>query len=398
MSATGPGGSWAATARRLYLVAMAVFLVTLAIGIPNALDVIDPPRDLLLTHVHSGTLGWISLGILASTFWLWRSADRRLALAMAVLVPVYVAAFASGIFAAKAVAGVLLLGAIGWLVVWAWRAYLASERSLPGLAAALGLTTFTYGAILGVVLQVQFALGATWLSGDAIGSHAGAMVFAYLVAVAMGLIEWRLRGTVGLPRGGLVQFGALFVGGLVLSVGLLVGAGQAAGGLYLLVTIVAVVLFAVRVVPAAIRAPWLTAGPERWVAAAALWVLVAIGIFMYLVAQFVSTNDPDAISLNILIASDHATFVGVVTSLLFGLVATIAPDRVGRPRWLDDLVFWGLTLGLAIFVVGLVAEAAEVKRIGAPVMGAAIVLGLVVLALRLWATRDDAGPAEPAVA
>jgi hypothetical protein len=31
-------------------------------------------------------------------------------------------------------------------------------------------------------------------------------------------------------------------------------------------------------------------------------------------------------------------------------------------------------------------------------MGAAIVLGLVVLALRLWATRDDAGPAEPAVA
>jgi hypothetical protein len=158
------------------------------------------------------------------------------------------------------------------------------------------------------------------------------------------------------------------------------------------VTIVAVVRLAPRLVPAAIRVPWLAAEPSRAIGAAALWVLVAIAIFLYLVAQFVSTNDPEAISLNVLIASDHATFVGVVTNLLFGLIALIAPDRAARPRWLDDLVFWGLNVGLALFIVGLVAESADVKRVGAPIMGLAIVLGLIVLAARLWSTRDDPAP------
>jgi hypothetical protein len=372
---------------------MAVFLVTLAIGIPNALDAFEPSRDLLLTHVHSGTLGWISLGILATATWLWRSGDARLALAMAVLVPVYVAAFATGSFVARAISGVLLLAAVVWVVTWAWRSYLASERSLPGLAVVLGLTTFTYGAVIGVVLQVQFAAGADWLSGDAIGSHAGAMVFAYLVLASMGLIEWRLQPTVGVSRAGLVQVGALFLGGLVLSIGLLGGAAQAAGGVYLLVTLVAVGLFVVRVVPHAIRVPWLSAGPARWIGVAAIWVVIAVGIFLYLVAQFVATNDIAAVSPNILIASDHATFVGVTTNLLFGLIAAIAPDRTGQPRWTEESVFWAMNLGLAVFVVGLVADSADLKRIGAPIMGLAIIVGLLLLAIRLWASRDDGPPA-----
>ena len=40
--------------------------------------------------------------------------------------------------------------------------------------------------------------------------------------------------------------------------------------------------------------------------------------------------------------------------------------------------------GLAVFVVGLVLDAAAIKRIGAPIMGVAILLGLAVLAARLW--------------
>ena len=37
-----------------------------------------------------------------------------------------------------------------------------------------------------------------------------------------------------------------------------------------------------------------------------------------------------------------------------------------------------------MFVVGLVLDAAAIKRIGAPIMGVAILLGLAVLAARLW--------------
>ena len=110
-----------------------------------------------------------------------------------------------------------------WLVYWAWMTYLAGERTLPRLAVVLGLTSFAYGAIVGVLIQVALALEITILPGDQIGAHASAMTFGYLVLTAMGFIEWRLLGTRGMPTLGVIQVVALFLGGLVISIGLLAG-------------------------------------------------------------------------------------------------------------------------------------------------------------------------------
>jgi hypothetical protein len=46
---------------------MAVFLVTIAIGILKGLDVVELNRDQTLTHVHSGTIGWLKLTIVAAS-------------------------------------------------------------------------------------------------------------------------------------------------------------------------------------------------------------------------------------------------------------------------------------------------------------------------------------------
>src|SRR5690606_41134195 len=43
--------------------ALVIFVITVVIGILNGLDVWDVPHHTLLTHVHSGTLGWITLGV-----------------------------------------------------------------------------------------------------------------------------------------------------------------------------------------------------------------------------------------------------------------------------------------------------------------------------------------------
>ena len=390
--------SWVTTSRGLFLVALAVFVVTVGIGILNGLDAVEFSRDVLLTHVHSGTLGWITLGIAATACWVYGDMDRTLALALGAVTPIYVLAFATGSYPLRAATGVVMLGVVFWLIAWTWRSYLASDRSLAGLALALGLTTFAYGSVIGVVLQLQFALGTGWLSGDAIGAHAAAMVFSYLVLAATGLVEWRLGGGQGLPRGGVVQLGALFIGGLVLSGGLLVGAAQAAGGIYLLLNLVAVVLFVARVIPRAIRAPWLGGGPAAFAGAAALWVVVALAIFMYLVMQFVTSGgDTSKISPNILIASDHATFVGVMTNLLFGLIVAVTAQATGSPALTERLVFWVLNLGLVVFVVGLVGDSPEIKRLGAPLMGVAILVGVALFGWRLWQARAEGDPlTEPA--
>ena len=388
---------WAASARNLYLVAMAVFLVTIVIGILNGADAVEFDRNQILTHVHSGTVGWLTLTLVASAFLLFRATDRRLALTLAVLVPVYVLAFYTGNFAFRAIGGVALLVAIGWLLVWLWGRYLGGERTLPRLAVTLGLTSFGYGAVIGVLIQLGLAMGITILPGDTIGAHASAMTFGYLVLVAMGLIEWRLRDTRGLPVLGLIQIGALFLGGLVISVALLAGAEQAGGGIYLLTQLVAVVLFVVRIWPRALRTNWLAADPARHLGLASIWVVAALILFMYIVFTFITAADPEsALPFNVLTASDHAVYIGVVTNIVLGLLSLLVLR--GAPPWVAHVVFWGVNLGLMVFVTGLILDTAEIKRIGAPVMGVTLLLALGFLASRAWSgtLETDALEAAPA--
>ena len=374
--------SWVVTARDLYLVAMVVFVVNIVIGILNGADVVDFDRNQILTHVHAGTVGWLTLTIVASTFLLFQAADRRLMLALAVLVPIYVLAFYTGNFAFRAIGGLALLIAIAWLLWWLWQQYLAGERTLPRLAVVLGLTSFGYGALLGVLIQVSLAAGVMLLPGDTVGAHASAMTFGYLVLVAMGLIEWRILGTRDMPRNGLIQIGALFTGGLVISLSLLAGAQQAGGGIYLLTQLIAVVLFAVRILPRALRVNWAAAEPIRHFAASSIWVVVALILFMYIVFVFITQgldpSDPNA-PLNVLIASDHAAYIGIVTNIVLGLL-TVLLLRSDRRSWIGQVIFWGVNLGLLVFVIGLIVNTAQIKQIGAPVMGITLLLALAILA------------------
>ncbi len=124
--------------RTLFLVAMALFVVTIVIGIINGLDLYEFDRNQLLTHVHAGTVGWLSLAIIGSAMWMSRSGNRTMALAFAILIPAYVLAFYSGNLPARAATGVALLLAMAWLFIWSWRWALA-ERSLPALAVTLGI-------------------------------------------------------------------------------------------------------------------------------------------------------------------------------------------------------------------------------------------------------------------
>ncbi len=387
MTALRAAPSWAVAARDLILVAMAVFVVNIGIGILNGSDAVTFDRNQILTHVHAGTVGWLTLTIVASSFLLFRAADRRMVRALAILVPLYVLAFYTGSFALRAIGGIALLLAIGWLLVWAWQQYLGGERSLPRLAVTLGLTSFGYGAVMGVLIQVSFALGVSILPGDFIGAHASAMTFGYLVLVAFGLIEWRLLGTTGLPRAGVVQVVALFVGGLVISLGLLAGVEQAAGGLYLLTQLVAVVLFGVRILPRVLRIGWLDGDPIRHVGAASIWVIGALILFMYLVFSFITAadpSDPGAFPLNVLIASDHAVYIGVITNIVLALLSLLVLDDAARRSWIGHVIFWGVNLGLLVFVVGLIVDTAAIKRIGAPVMGLTLYVALAILARRAW--------------
>src|SRR6185436_2173974 len=103
-------------------------------------------------------------------------------------------------------------------------------------------------------------------------------------------------------------------------------------------------------------------------------------------------GDIAKVNVGILTATDHSVFIGTITNLMLGFTFALAAR--GSVRWAsaDQVVFWAMNGGLVIFVIGLILDSAELKRIGAPVMGLAILIGLAVAAARLW--RLDAAEAE----
>jgi len=62
----------------------------------------------------------------------------------------------------------------------------------------------------------------------------------------------------------------------------------------------------------------------------------------------------------------------------------------------SHVIFWGVNLGLVVFVIGLILDTAEIKRIGAPVMGITLLVALAILASRAWSARLETEALETA--
>jgi hypothetical protein len=202
----------------------------------------------------------------------------------------------------------------------------------------------------------------------------------------MSAVEWRVLDTAGLPRLGLVQYGSLFVGGFIISIALLTGASQIGGGLYLLAQLISVVLFVVRVLPRALRTDWAAAGPARHLAAAAGWIVVALVLFMVLVSQFMAAaGDASAVNSGLLVASDHAVYIGVITNITFAMIQVLLGAAAGSSL-LRQLAFWGQNTGLVVFVIGLASATEPLKMVGAPVMGVGLLIGMAAMAPGLLAS------------
>ena len=61
----------------LLQVAMVVFVWTIGIGILNGTDLVDFDQKIVLSHVHAGTLGWITTSVFAATLWLFGATASR---------------------------------------------------------------------------------------------------------------------------------------------------------------------------------------------------------------------------------------------------------------------------------------------------------------------------------
>lgn len=396
--------------RLLFGAALVLFVFTVVVGILNGTDLWDlddtQPAQLrvLLTHVHVGTLGWITTGVFAATLLLfgreapagWQSSFPRIASVAAVLaIAGYSVVFLTSTGWARPIfGGVTALVILGFFVWTVARARL-QPLSTPHWGLLVGLATSVTGGVLGVLWGVLIASGRDIqaLPEDGEGAHPATMVVGFLYPVGMALIEWGLRPDEAerrAPRAGFVQMLLLFLAGLSLMVGVLLDVVPLIM-LNLPLEVAAVVIFVVRNRRSFGRVGLDGARAPAYFSAAAVFVLVNLGMLIYLLSKY--ADDFEAAPEHLLLALDHVMFVGVMTNAIFGLLLLVTRRvRATVLPWADPVVFWAVNVGIAGFWVGFVADSDVPKQIFTPLLGLGILLGVVVYLVRLRASRGAARP------
>jgi predicted membrane protein len=118
-----------------------------------------------------------------------------------------------------------------------------------------------------------------------------------------------------------------------------------------------------------------------------VFLAIGIALLVNVVRLFISGElDPETGTgpVGALLAFDHAMFIGVMTNALFAAVAAITNAAQNR------LVLWAVNGGLAVFLIGLIADTAVLKQIGAPIMGLALLYGIYVYFTAMGSSREPA--------
>lgn len=390
-------------ARALLQAAMGIFVITVVIGILNGLDLVEFPRSTLLTHLHAGTLGWITLGVFAAAFTLFTT-DRGvvpgwLPPAAIVAVLAYVTAFYTTTGVLRPLAGSLVFLVILSVFVWViGQLGRVATFSVAHLGIAAALLNLVIGAVFGVLTGLQLAGRLTGLPSGVIGAHAGAMIAGYLILAGMAIAEWKLipeRRPASRDRWGIAQVALLFLAGLALAVGALLDRFELIS-LNVPMLVVGTIIFLARVGRSAVRQHWLAPGSGRLFGISMLFLVVNISLLAYTIALIMrAEGDFNQIPRGLILAVDHSVFIGVMVNAIFGLIYEATQTRREFWPWVDQVMFWGINVGLAGFLVGLIADAAILKRIFTPLMGTSILLGILTYTIRLSFSRQRA--AEPAM-
>jgi hypothetical protein len=400
-----PRNEFAGQTKLLFQVALLIFVFTVTVGIMNGSDHVTFSRKAILTHVHVGTLGWITMCVMASSLWMlgdsaMSAAERKLvktlSLVTAVVIPAYAFTFFLTFGTMRPAMGTLALLVITAFFVWAASRMRKVTVSVPRLALFAALATSFTGAILGVLLGLQFAGDIDFMPSGIKDAHPATMVVGFLVPVGMGLAEWGLlKGRCDIPatRAGKFQVGLPFTGGVMIMIGTLWDITPLLM-LSLPFEIVGIGIFIKRMWPN-IRATSFSdrLGGRHFVMSMA-YIVINLGILVYLLGRF--AGDFDSAPRHTILALDHTMFIGVMTNAIVGIIGATSRRRSTMWPWVEDVLFWGLNIGITGFFLGLLANLTITKQAFTPLMGLSILLAIVTFTARLQLPGGDEPAAEAA--
>lgn len=388
-------------ARVTFMASLLLFVITIVVGILNGLDLYTPDHDTLLTHVHAGTLGWITLAATGAALLMFARSDAddsetRRSMVMAWTMTIAIAAYVIAFFAGdripgdriqRPIVGTILFIVVVWFAVWLFGANRRAEHSsVARLGLILSWIALLVGSVLGVALGIYTSQGeipglADETAAAVAEGHPPAMVIGFLILAAMAVIEWLFRGHTPLreDRLGAAQMWILFAAGMLANIGFLGRMEEELLGPANLLMIVGIVILIVRYRSLLLPAGWKDSGPGAFPRIGSLFLVVYVILGTVLIVQVVGGSiDFDALTssqLGLLLAFDHSMFIGVMTNVLFGVIVLRGLHRTSITT-VDKVALWGVNVGIIGFIVGLLIVSAPVKRISTPIMGISLLVGI----------------------
>jgi hypothetical protein len=216
------------------------------------------------------------------------------------------------------------------------------------------------------------------------------MVIGYLLLAAFAVIEWLFHSGGGSARAASVQMWLLFAAGILVNVAFISGLEEELTGPANLLMIAAALILLWRSRAMLVPSGWKGAGAGVFPRLATVFLIVYLALLSVLVVWIISgTIEFDALTESqegLLLSFDHSMFIGVMTNVLFGVLAVhLAVDARAMA---DRILIWGVNVGIAGFAVGLITTTTVVKRIFTPILGAALLVGIGTYLARL---RKPAG-------
>ncbi len=408
---------WAVT-RPAFISALLLFVFTIVIGILNGLDIYDPDHDTLLTHVHAGTLGWISLAAAATGLLMFtqgrnlteseQARGKLLARLMTAGIILYVVAFLigdrmPGDRIQRPIAGTLLFLVVIWYVVWLFSANRSYNRSsVARLGMMLAWISMLVGAVLGVLLGIFTSQNEIpGLSDDTAArlaeAHPPAMVIGFLFLAAFSVIEWLLHEEKSWAesKAGATMMWFAFIGGVTVNIAFIFDVEDLLGPANLL-AIAGVGILIWRARSLLMPSGWKGAGTGAYPRTGILFLIAYLVLLTVIVQRFVSgAMDVSALEdweFGLILTFDHVMFIGVMTFLLFGVIS----NQVGGGSELntvDWVLLGGVSVGIAGFAVGLLTVTAEIKQVFTPMMGIALLIGIGYYVMQLAGSRGQSAGA-----
>ncbi|MHA2030013.1 MAG: hypothetical protein ACW99A_09300 [Candidatus Kariarchaeaceae archaeon] len=379
-----------------FLEAMVIFVFTIFIGILNALDLVDFNRAELLFHLHSGTIGWLSLSAVTLLVWYFTGErdldDESLTMAKDVLkqaqriIPFYVVFFYLGFTLADGskllrIASLgdgsdwffilLVIGALGAIYVFGYAFYFGyvelgktDLKTTPHYLFLGAMLTSTYGGIFGMILEIQNLVGQNFYDADAgqdgVAAHAAAMEAGYLFMFIAAVLEWQIIGSKmeKISLGGYIQTGALFLAGFTVAI----GAGFNLEPLLMLnlpLLLAGSALVVVRVFIKIDPKSIIGTKPDRFYIPAAIGLVFSIVFFMYLISEIIGAEDPNDLFESawiggLALANIHMLFIGGTTAAIFASLLVMVNEADTEYKMVENIGFAATYIGLIGFVITLI--------------------------------------------